>query len=113
MFWRIALRVVGWIMVVSSVANLAAFVAFPELRAELISPPSVVIRYSLAFVAGLGFALLRKWALVVYVVSALVQWFLFFAVYGGVSQTSAFWVSSVVSVVVIAVAALNWRQLRW
>jgi hypothetical protein len=100
-------------MIVSAVINLATLVALPEARDELISLPSVVTRYSLAFVAGVGFAFLRKWALVVYVLSGIVQWFLFFAVYGGVSQTIPVWASAAVSALVIAVTVLNWRQLRW
>ena len=112
MSWRIALRAVGWLLVVWSVVNLATLAIFPGVRETLISVPSVITRFSFALVAGLGFVLLRKWGLVVYGVGALIKLYQIFSIYGGL-RTIPVWVSVVVSALVIAVAVLNWRQLRW
>jgi hypothetical protein len=42
-----------------------------------------------------------------------IQWILFFVVYGGVSHTLQAWFGAAVPALIVLVASLSWRQLRW
>jgi hypothetical protein len=57
-------RVIGWILVAFNAIALLAL-ALPEVHDQAISVPSLVTRYGLGLIAGVGLGLLRKWGVVI------------------------------------------------
>ena len=77
----IAIRIVGIILLLLAVASLASLV-FVDID-TLTSPIAVIVRYSLMAIAGIGFILLKKWGVFVYLGSFAINWISYFTVHEG------------------------------
>jgi hypothetical protein len=111
MIGKILVRTLGFALICWALFLLSKL-ANPEVRAAIISMPTFVSRYLGMLTAGLGFVLLRRWGLYVYIAFAILQWVVFFTVYGGHSAQGPLWLGLVGPMTVVALAALNWKHLR-
>jgi hypothetical protein len=105
----IAIRIVGGLLTLLGFINLASL--FVIDLATLISPIAVAVRYSLMCVAGIGFVLLYRWAIVVYLASIVINWIVFFTVYDGRSA-GPLWASIPIPLVIAILTYFAWDTLK-
>ena len=96
-----------------------AFFAFLNLiglffidMTDLISPVAVLVRYSLMAIAGVGFLLLRKWGVIVYLGSFTVNWITFFTAYESHDSVGPLWLSIPIPLAIIILSYLSWGRLK-
>jgi hypothetical protein len=111
MLGKIVVRTVGALLMVWSAYALSRLAA-PEVRDALQSLPAVLVRYAGLFASGLGFVLLRKWGLFLYLAVIALQWLLYFTLYNGQGAAGPLWLGLLGPLLVIGLAALNWKHLR-
>lgn len=107
---RIFMRVVGVILVLLGMANLAAL--FLIDIDDLISPTAVIVRYSLMAIAGVGFLLLKKWGIFIYLGSLAINWINYYTVYGGQGSSGPLWLSVPIPVGIVVLCYFAWSNLR-
>jgi len=93
-----------------ALANLVSL-AFISMS-DLISPIAVLARYSLMAIAGVGFLLLRKWGVFVYLGSFTVNWINFFTVYKGHESVGPIWLSIPIPLAILILSYLSWSRLK-
>ena len=111
MLGKIIVRTVGVLLMVWSAYALSRL-AVPDVRDALQSLPAVVIRYGGLLASGLGLVLLRKWGLLLYLAVTVLQWVLYFTLYNGQGAAGPLWLGLFGPLLLIALAALNWKHLR-
>lgn len=107
----ILLRIIGGLFILFALLNLTALL-LPDARAQLISPPIVLLRYSLMFVAGIGFLMLRRWGLYVFLTSVTINWITFYTVYEGSSRGYPIWLGLAGPVVICIVFYYSWDATK-
>lgn len=105
----VSIRIIGGIFVLLGSINLVAL-WFTDL-AYLISPPLVILRYTLMVISGIGFLLLRRWGLFVYATSFAINWIALFAVYEG-KASGPLWLSLPIPVAVFVLCYFAWDRLK-
>ncbi len=80
---------------------------------ELRSPMMVGIRYSLMCAAGIGFLLLRKWGVLIFFGSVLINWIAYFVVYDGAGSLVPLWMTLPVPLAIAVLSFLAWDRLEW
>jgi hypothetical protein len=103
--------IVAVLLVVLSLAG-AATLALPEVRAEMVSPLAVAVRYLGMLVAGVGLWLTFKWGFYAYIGFWVFQLVLFVSLYGGVPKVGIPWLAIAGPIIVSAAVLPYWRQLR-
>lgn len=78
----------------------------------LTSPEAVFFRYSSMVLAGIGFLLMGKWSIFVYLLSLLINWITFFTIYEGRGSGSSHWYTVPIPMVVCAVTVHSWKSLK-
>ena len=76
------------------------------------SPVSVMIRYTLMVIAGIGFFILRKWGFYVFIFSVSLNFILYFTVYNGEGSWTPLWYSIIPPVLISVLVAYKWRLLK-
>ena len=105
------LRIIGGLFIIFALLNLTALL-LPDARAQLISPATVLLRYSLMLVTGIGFILLRRWSLYVFLTSVTINWITFYTVYEGASRGYPIWLGLTGPVVICIVFYYSWDAIR-
>ena len=105
------LRIIGGLFIIFALLNLTALL-LPDARAHLISPSAVLLRYSLMFVAGIGFLMLRRWGLYVFLASVAINWITFYTVYEGASSGHPIWLGLVGPVLICFVFYYSWNATK-
>lgn len=105
----IAVRIIGVLLAILGIANLASL--FIIDLSILQSPVAVAVRYSLMCIAGVGFVLLYKWALAVYMTSMAINWIALFTVYDGQS-VGPLWASIPIPLVIVVLTCLAWDKMK-
>ena len=105
----IAIRIVGVILVLLAAANLVGM--FVMDLSMLTSPVAVLLRYSIMFVAGIGFCLCYRWAVIVYLGSLAINWAAFFIVYDGQSL-GPIWLSLPIPIAISVFTYFAWDKLK-
>ena len=77
----------------------------------LISPAAVAVRYVLMCIAGIGFALLYKWAIGVYLLSLTINWITFFTIYDQ-QAIGPLWATIPIPVLICLLTGLAWKRLK-
>lgn len=80
---------------------------------ELRSPMMAGVRYSLMCAAGIGFLLLRKWGVLVFFGSVIINWIAYYVVYDGVGSLVPLWMTLPVPIVIAVLSFLAWDNLEW
>ena len=111
MLGKILVRILGALLMLWALFMLSRLLN-PEIRDAVVSMPAFVTRYLGMLLAGLGFLLLRKWGLYVYLAFIAIQWVLYFTVYGGQGAQGPLWIGLLGPVLVVLVAGANWKHLR-
>ena len=107
---RILMRVVGVILVLLGMANLAALVLIDI--DDLISPTAVIVRYSLMAIAGVGLILLKKWGIFIYLGSLAINWINYCTVYDVQRSSGPLWLSIPIPVGIVVLSIFAWISLR-
>ena len=105
-----AFRTIGVFLVLLALANLVGLV-FINMT-DLISPMAVLVRYSLMAIAGIGFLLLRKWGVFVYLGSFTINWISFFTVYKGHESAGPLWLSIPIPLAILILSYFSWSRLK-
>jgi hypothetical protein len=111
MLGKTTVRILGALLIIWALFVLSRLLNH-EVRDLVVSMPAFVTRYLGMLLAGLGFLLLRKWGLYVYLAFIVIQWILYFAVYGGQGAQGSLWLGLLGPIIVATVAGLNWRHLK-
>jgi len=106
----ILMRVVGVILVLLGMANLAVLVLIDI--DDLISPIAVIVRYSLMAIAGVGFILLKKWCIFIYLGSLAINWINYYTVYDVQGSSGPLWLSIPIPVGIVVLSIFAWSSLR-
>lgn len=106
----ITVRIVGIFLLVVGLINLAAFAVIDT--DALISPIAVAVRYSLMVLAGVGFVLIRKWGVVVYLGSLAINWISYFTLYQGQGAAGPLWLSIPIPLAICILSYFVWGRLR-
>jgi hypothetical protein len=109
----IAIRIVGAFFLLLGVISIVglAYIGF----SMVISPTVVVVRYSLMLVYGVGFLLLRRWAIFVYLGALAFNWIAFFTVYERalpVPFDAPIWVSLLFPIGIVGLTWFAWPKLK-
>ena len=105
----IAIRIVGIFLILLGTANLAGLLIIDS--STLISLPTVVIRYSLMVISGIGFLLTYRWGFLVYAISVAFNWIALFVVYEGESA-GPLWASIPIPIVIAGLTYLAWGNMK-
>ena len=106
----IVIRTVGVFLLLLAIVNLAALM-FIDMD-TLISPTAVIVRYSLMAIAGIGFILIRKWGVFVYLGSLAINWVNYFTVYESQGSASSLWYSIPIPLGISILSYFAWSRLR-
>lgn len=105
-----AFRAIGVFLAFFGLLNLVGLF-FIDMT-DLISPVAVLVRYSLMAIAGVGFLLLRKWGVFVYLGSFTVNWINFFTVYESHESVGPLWLSIPIPLAIVIVSYFSWGRLK-
>jgi len=105
----VAIKIVGISLIILGGMNLIGLL-FIDL-AVLTSPAAVSLRYSLMLIAGLGFLLAYRWAVIVYFGSFAINWVAFFTIYDGQSA-GPLWLSFPIPMVVAILSYFAWDKMK-
>lgn len=111
MLGKTTVRILGALLMIWALFVLSRLLN-PDVRELVVSMPAFVTRYIGMFLAGLGFLLLRKWALYFYLVFIAIQWILYYTVYNAQGAQSSLWLGLLGPTIVATVAGVNWKHLR-
>ncbi len=99
-------------LILFAVMNAGALVYLMDSDA-LRSPLMVGLRAALMGLAGIGFVLLRKWAVLVYFGTVLLNWVAYFVVYGGEGSMVPLWMTVPVPLAIAVLSFMAWEKLTW
>ena len=103
-------RTIGIFLVFLALANLVSLVFIDMV--DLVNPIAVLVRYSLMAIAGMGFLLLRKWGVYVYLGSFTINWINFLTVYKGHESVGPLWLSIPIPLAILILSYLSWSRLK-
>lgn len=107
---KIVIRIIGCFLLLLALANLVGLILID--KGTLISPITVIARCSLMAVAGIGFILLRKWGIIIYLVSIAINWGIYFTVYEGQGSAGPLWLSIPIPLVICILSYFAWSKLK-
>ena len=107
---KIVIRIIGCLLLLLALANLVGLILIE--KGTLISPITIVARYSLMAVAGIGFIILRKWGIIIYIISVAINWVTYFTVYGGQGSAGSLWLSIPIPLVICILSYCAWSKLK-
>ena len=108
---KASIRIIGVLLILIGLLNLGGLF-FIELS-TLTSPAAVIFRYSLMTIAGIGFVFLLRWGVVIYFLSVVINWIVYFTVYGGEGTAGPLWLSIPIPLIIAVISYFAWKHLRW
>jgi len=105
-----AVRIVGVFLLVLAVLSLVGIVVAGT--DAFISPIAVTVRYILMTLAGIGFILIRKWGVLVYLGSLVINWINYFTLYEGQGSAGPIWLAIPIPLAICVLCYFAWNRLR-
>lgn len=103
------LQLIGSYLVLSSIVQLIA--TLNTLAIVNVSTP-LLSTYLLLAIAGVGFLMARKWALLFYSAGFITNWFTFFIISQEQNNIVSFWLNTPLPAITFALIAFNWQKFK-